>query len=371
MAMTPTLTLDEALRLRLRSQRLHPDFAMTSAHDLAAHLCGLQAQDVKAGTLSFRPRSAGLTAGDVDHARNVDRTIVRMWVMRNTLHFIPAEDVHWLLALLGPKSIRQTQRRREQLGLSEPVVERGIGLIRELLQNGPMPRAALIKNINQHGIPTEGQAGIHLLARAALEGVICYGPDTGKQMTFVLLDQWLRDSPRIQPADPLAGLAGRYLAAYAPSAPEDFARWAGITLSDARAGFAALEDALVAVRVEGEPAWLLESQAGWLDAPDERPVVRLLPNFDTYLLGWRSRDSILPARYADRIHPGGGILHASVMFNGRIVGRWKSVKGKSALTIEVEPFQRLSGAALDMLEDEAENVAQFLDLDGKLNVENP
>jgi len=367
----PTLTPDEVLRLRLRSQRLHPDDAMATAHDLAAHLCGLQAQDINAGTLSFRPRSVGLSAGDVDRARNRERSVVRTWVMRNTLHFIAAENVRWLLGLLSPRSIRQTQRRREQLGLPEPIVERGIDLLRDLLKDGPLPRADLLARLGQGGIPTDGQAGIHLLARAALEGVVCYGPDAGRQETFVLLDEWLGNAPQTRPDDPLAALAGRYLAAHAPAAPEDFARWAGLTLTDARAGFDRLEEPLVAVRVADDTLWLLESQAGWLDARDEQLVVRLLPRFDTYLLGWRNRDLTLPAPYADRIHPGGGILHASVLVDGRIVARWKPVKGKSAMTITVEPFQPLRAGVLAMLEAEARHVARFLGMDVDLTVEHP
>jgi hypothetical protein len=364
------LTRDEAIRLRLRSQRLHPDTAMADVHDLAANISGFQAQDVSAGTLSFQPRSTGITAADVDRARNTERTIVRTWVMRNTLHFIAAEDVHWLLGLLSPRSTRRTRRRREQLGLSEAVVERGIGLIYDLLKDGPLPRAELLANIGSHGIPVDGQAGIHLLARAALEGVVCYGPDVGNKLTFVLLDQWLQDAAQTQPTDPLVMLAQRYLTAYAPAAPEDFAQWAGITLTDARAGFAGLGDTLFEVNVEGEPAWLLEAQIGWLETPDERTIVRFLPAFDIYLLGWRSRDSILSTSYSDRIHPGGGILHPSVMINGRIVGRWKSVKAKAVTGIVIEPFEPLGAAILDALRAEGQNLGYFLGTDVKLTVEN-
>lgn len=361
MAATPTLRSDQALRLRLRAQGLHPDFAMANPHDLATHLCGLQAQEISAGTHAFQPRSRGITANDVDHARNAARSLVRTWVMRNTLHLIPAEDVRWLLALFSARSIQQTRRRRQQLGLSEPVVERGIHLIRDLLQNGPLTRADLLQRLAQHAIPTSGQAGFHLLARAALEGVICCGPDSGREQTFVLLDHWLAHIQPTRPSNPLATLARRYLTAYAPATPEDLAYWAGITLTDARTGFTELSPETIAVNVEGQDAWILESQAAWLESdPDQEPVVRLLPAFDTYLLGWRDRGAILPAQYAGRIHPGGGILHPSVMLNGQIIGRWKLTKRKSTLTIAVEPFQPLKTATLDLLAAEGQKVGHFL-----------
>jgi hypothetical protein len=369
MASLPDLTLDEALRLRLRAQCLHPETALTNPRDLAAHLCGLQAQDAGAGTLSFCPRTGGLTARDVDRARAAPPSVVRTWVMRTTLHFVAAEDVRWLLALLGPRSIAGTRRRREQLGLTESVVERGIAALRDLLADGPIPRADLIAALAARGLPTEGQAGIHLLLRAALEGVICYGPDADGAETFALLDDWLRDVPQTRPADPLAALARRYLSAYAPASPADFAYWAGITLTDARAGFDRLGDDRVAVTVAGEPAWLLSVQSAWLDDPAGPPVMRLLPRYDTYLLGWRDRGAALPAAYAKRIHPGGGILHPAVLLDGRIIARWRSKKRASGLAIAVEPFEPLDVPLRDLLAAESARIARFLDTEVTLSVD--
>ena len=362
------LTREDALRLRLHAQRLHPDFAASDPHDLAAHLCGLQAQDQPAGTLSFQPRGSGFAAADVDRARNHTRRIVRTWLMRNTLHIVAAEDVRWLLALLSPRSIRSTRRRREQLGLTDPIVERGLGLIVDMLAAGPLTRQDLLAALSGEGIPTEGQAGIHLLARAALAGLICYGPDAGKEHTFVLLDDWLADVPGHEPADPLAALVERYLMAYAPASPHDLAKWAGITVTQARQGFAALAGSLLEVQIAGEAAWLLEGQAGWLDRLDDQLVVRLLPAFDTYLLGWQSRDVILPGAYAKRIHPGGGILHPALLVDGRIVARWRLKRGKRA-AISVEPFEPLDSAVLGALEVEAAALGRFLGLDAELVVE--
>lgn len=368
MSSIPELTPGDALRLRQRAQCLHPDSARSDVRDLAAHLCGLQAQDAGAGTLAFCPRTEGLAAGDVDRARGADRAIVRTWVMRNTLHFVAAEDVRWLLALLAPRSMRAQRRRREQLGLTETVVERGVESIRDLLAGGLLPRPDLLAALAERGIPTAGQAGIHMLAHAALEGLICFGPNVGSAETFVLLDDWLRDIPPEQPGDPLAALARRYLAAYAPAAPADFAYWAGVTLTDARAAFDRLGDDLVGVTVAGDPAWLLASQVGWLDEPAGPPVVRLLPRYDTYLLGWRDRGLALPAAYADRIHPGGGFLHPSVLIDGRIVARWRSVKRKGGLAITVEPFQPLGSAERDLLAAEVARVGRFLGVEAELAV---
>lgn len=369
MTASTALNGDRALALRLRAQGLDPRFAFGDAHGLAAHLCGLQAQDTAAATLSFRPRSAGITAADIDRARNVDRTLVRTGLMRNTLHVVAAEDVRWLLGLLSPRAIRRTHRRREGLGLSEPIIARGITVVRRLLCEGPLPRRTLLEGVAQAGIPTRGQAGIHLLARAALEGVVCYGPDIDGGQSFVLLDDWLAGTPPYAPDDPPAELARRYLGAYGPAAPEDFAAWAGLTLTDARAAFSRVGGDCVALTIDGEPAWLPAERAGWLDDPAAGgPVVRLLPRYDTYMLGWRSRDAFLPSAHAHHIHPGGGILHPAVLVDGRIVGRWSLSKRRRGLTVAVEPFAPLLEPVVDALAMEAADVGRFFDAAAELTI---
>src|SRR5688500_10986534 len=98
---------DQVRRLRVRAQRL--DAPGTAAAVGAAQVqqivravVGVQAQDERAAALSLRARGVGLTAADVDQARTGERSVVRLWGMRSTLHLVAAEDVGWLLALLGP-----------------------------------------------------------------------------------------------------------------------------------------------------------------------------------------------------------------------------------------------------------------------------
>lgn len=370
--MPHTLRREAALRLRLRANRLAPAQAAPDAHAAAAHLCGLQAQDARAGALSFRPRTQGATAQDVETARSVERTVVRTWLMRGTLHFAAAQDVRWLVRLLGPRTIRGTARRRAQLGLSEPVVARGLDALRDLLADGPQARGALLDALGARGLPVEGQGGIHLLARAALEGLICYGPDAAGEETFVLLEDWLGGVPDAAPDDPLAALARRYLLAYAPAAAEDFAAWSGLTLTDARRGFERLSEELVPVVVGGEDAWLPAAHESWLGEPaGPGPLVRLLPAFDTYLLGWRSREVILPQAFARRIHPGGGILHPAVLADGVVVGRWKLRQTQGSMAVEVAPFEPLAEGVKRGLLAEAADVGRFLGKEAALVVAMP
>src|SRR6266852_6174272 len=102
--MAISLSHDQVRLLRLRAQRLTPkprDMTSGVAH-LVKELCGIQAQDARAATLALRVRSAGLIAADVERARVQERTIIRTWGRRGTLHLLATEDLGWLLPLLGP-----------------------------------------------------------------------------------------------------------------------------------------------------------------------------------------------------------------------------------------------------------------------------
>src|SRR5712692_7801698 len=192
--MTISLSDDHVLLLRLRAQRLTPqptDPAADVAH-VVKELCGIQAQDSRAAALAVRVRSAGLVAADVEHARTQQRSIIRTWGPRGTLHLLATEDLGWLLPLLGPVFVAGGQRRRAELGLDEDTCVRGIHIMRNVLANqGPLTRPEIVEQLAIYGICLEGQARPHLLYRAALEGIICLGPDRGAEPTYVLLSDWV------------------------------------------------------------------------------------------------------------------------------------------------------------------------------------
>jgi hypothetical protein len=239
---------------------------------------------------------------------------------------------------------------------------RAVHLIDEALAaHGPLTRAEVAAILAPHGIPTAGQATIHLLGRAALEGVICLGPLRGRQLTYVLIDDWIGRGRPLAREAALAELTRRYLAAFGPATPEDLAAWSGLPLRDVRAGWQQVAGALLAVSSEGRPAWLLAERADWLaDSPGTSPEVRLLPRYDTYLLGYRSREWVVAPAFARRIHPGGGIIHPALLVDGRACGTWASTRRRTNLEIAVEPFEPLPPAVVAGLEVEVASIGHFL-----------
>ncbi len=375
--MTISLSGDHVRYLRLRAQRLTPHAATgaTSVVQVVKDMCGIQAQDASAATLAVRARSARLVVAAVEQARVEDRTIIRTWGLRGTLHLLATEDLGWLLPLLGPVFVAGDRRRREELGLSEDVCARGMRMIHEILsRQGPLTRDDLIERMSIQGIRLEGQARPHLLARAALEGIICFGPDSGAEPTYILLNDWIDleyTGHPLSEEEAYTELMRRYLSAYGPATPEDQAAWSGLPLSKTRAAWRRVEDELLEVELFGSPAWMLKTQATWLDQlPTHPSIVRLLPRFDIYLLGYRNRDFAVQPRYAKRVNAGGGIVHPAVLVDGRVLGTWKSKRLKNHLDVLVEPFEQLAPEVYAGLEAETEDIARFLGVKAKLRLVN-
>ena len=323
--------------LRLRAQGLTGSRA-AGVEPVLERLVGVQAQDLAFARLAFRPRCGRrVMAADVDRAL-VERRVVWTWAMRGTLHLVRAQDARWLVGLLGPIFAARGRPRRRALGLDDAVCERALGALRDVLAgDGPQTRAALAERLP---IPAEGQAPAHLLAYAAMRGLVCRGPLAGREPTYVLLDEWLGGAAAgpVDEEGAAAELARRYLAGHRPASADDLAAWSGIGLRRARQ---ALAD------VEGGAA----SRAG----ASSRRRVALLGHFDPYLLGYASRDLVLDRRFAKRIQSGGGFVGPAVLVDGRVVGTWR--RGTADW---LEPFEALDADVVASLRRERADVERFL-----------
>jgi hypothetical protein len=365
---------DETRWLRLEAQRLllTESGMASSAVQVVQAVCGLQAQEANAAPLGVRARSQGLVAGDIERARNEERALVRTWGPRGTLHLLAASDFGWLVGLLGPYFIQKSQRRYRQLGLDEETLTRGVRLIRqELAERGPLGRVEIGKRLSREGIPTAGQALIHLIGRAALAGQVCLGPEQGSQPSYVLVEDWIAPGAAFSGEAALGELSRRFLAAYGPAGPADLAAWSGLGMGEARRGWELISKEMVAVTAAGSLAWMLAEnlevrRALLADRRESAPSVRLLPRYDTYLLGYANRELVVARQFSQRINAGGGIVHAVVLVGGRALGTWRIEKKRGRLQIRVEPFEALDSGILPALEAEAADIGRFYGLEHNL-----
>ena len=303
---------------------------------------GLQAQDAPAAALGVRARLPGVTAGAVEHARFEERSVVRIWCMRGTLHLVPAEDARWLVALLGPIGLARGRRRREQMGITSEAV----AAVPAAVADGPRTRHEIAAAVRAagHRIDDHPQASIHLVMAAAAAGQVIEGAWREREPTYGLTDDWLGPAgPLPDRETALTELARRHAHAHPPAGPEDLAAWSGLPMRDARRAFATITPELEEVEVLGRRAWI---PPGLEPAP---PAVRLLPAFDGILLGHRDRALTVRPEHARDVLPGGGILRPAVLAGGRVEGTWRLARGKPAVTPFDPPGPDVAAEIADVL----------------------
>jgi len=337
--------------------------------EVVRRLLAVQGQDPRGSRLAIRARSAGLTAADVDKALTVDRSLLITWLNRGTLHLVTAEDYWWLQLLTTPAMETAIARRLSQEGVGAEDAETAIGLIDgALADDGPLTRAQLGDRVAAAGIRTQGQALVHLLAKASVRGLIVRGPMVGRQHAFVRVSDWLGRPPaRFLPATfdrvaALAELARRYLAGHAPASERDLAKWAGLPLGDVRSGLAAIAGELHE-RADGLAELAARGRVGSSGLPGtsrhERatpafPPPRLLGSFDPLLHGWVARESVLGA--AQRVVTVNGLFRPFALAGGRAVATWRLAGGQ----VRLEPFAPLPDSVSAALQADAGDVIRFL-----------
>ncbi len=145
----------------------------------------IQAQDATAADLGIRVRGRDITARAIRTAYEKERSIVRNWYMRGTLHTIPSDDARWVLQLLSPRILAATSRRYRQLGLGDDLRRCADHLIRRVLAaHVPLTRAELTERLTTLGVPPDGRAPFHLIRHAALTGILCHGPQRAGEATY-------------------------------------------------------------------------------------------------------------------------------------------------------------------------------------------
>ena len=329
------------------------------AAGVAAAAVGLQAQDAGAARLGVRARSTAVDEAAVVNAIQHERSVVRTWLMRSTVHLVAAEDLRWMAELYGPVMERSYRTRWRSLGITEPMIEATEPHARELLEGRGLTRHELAAELATRGIELgeDGQAPTHLLAALTARGLTCRGADRGRDATFVLLDDWVAPAPA--PIDPLAELARRYFRAFGPATAADFTTWSGLPSG---AAMAAIRDELSEVEFDGRRGWTLGQV-------DPVPAVRLLPMFDNYLLGYRDRTAILdPAR-----HPQvyvGGIIKATVVCDGRVIGIWRLNRSARTVAVRVTSFESFTRRHRDELDRERADLERYLGRPVALAVED-
>jgi Winged helix DNA-binding domain len=332
---------------RLTAQALSGE-PLRSPAQVAERLLAVQGQDPRGARLAIRARTAGVSAADVDRELTDERSLLITWLNRGTLHLVQSDDYPWLHALTTPPLLTSSARRLRQEGVSPDAAEKGVETIgKALADEGPLTRLQLRERLDRAGVPTAGQALVHLLFLATLRSVAVRGPMAGKEHAYVLVRDWLGEQRPVDRDKALAELARRYLVGHGPADDRDLARWAGLPLRDARAGLGAIASELR--QRDGGLVALASAPE-----PEPLPPPRLLGAFDPLLLGWTSREEVVgPHKVLVTMN---GVFRPFALVGGRAVATWKLAGGK----VTIEHLSKVSKKDAEALEEDAGRVLEFM-----------
>jgi hypothetical protein len=344
---------------RLLNQRLTGS-SFTQAQEIVSWFGAIQAQDFAAGKWALGLRAPGLTDTSIEQAFNAG-VILRTHILRPTWHFVAPADLRWMLALTGPRVNAFNASYYRKFGLDDETFRYSHAALEKTLQGGKaLTRPELETALQQAGVNTDDLRSTLLVMRAELDGVLCSGPRLGKQFTYMLLEERVPPTRKLERDEALAELTRRYFTSHGPATLADFAWWSGLTLSDARSGLEAVKTQLASETVRGQTYWFDASAPTGRENPQQ---VYLLPNFDEYTVAYTDRSAISVGVDLAKLDPRSeGILNYVIVIDGQFAGNWKRVIKKNEIIIELHPFAPLTDAEQQAIVLAADRYGAFLGL---------
>jgi hypothetical protein len=368
-----SLTWRQALAWRMRRHQLVERAPRAALLDVVDRIGGLHAQVMSSAELTAWARVDDLAPEDVGEALWADRTLVKLWAMRGTLHLLPARELGTWLGALGTYDHFLRGSWLRAFGTTREELEGLIDAIEQALDGELLTRQALGTEVERiaggDGLAEKVQGSWGpFLKPASFRGKLCFGPSEGQRVRFTAPESWLGDGFRVAAGEEaLREVTRRYLGAFAPAAREDLARWWGVGAAQGGRMLAALGDEVVPVDVEGTAGWMLREHAAEAAAAERARAARLLPGFDMWVIGAaRDAAALLDPAQKQRVYRNQGWISPVLVVDGRMEGVWRHERKGGRLVVEIEPFGKVPKWARAQADAEAERLAAFLG--GELSV---
>ncbi|MEU7905484.1 winged helix DNA-binding domain-containing protein [Actinoplanes sp. NPDC049118] len=352
-----------ALNRATLARQLLLDRADLPVLDAVAHLCGLQAQEPQEPFVGLWSRLRGFDPAVLSDLL-VGRGVVRIHLMRRTVHLLTADDtVAWRSRhglMLRQRVLGVYRRELDGVDLDE-VAAAG----RAVLADGEPRSMSELARALAGRWPAPGTRALGEVLIGALVPAVQLPPRglwrTKAGVRYLPVSAWLGreiDPPAPDGSDPVGeALVRRYLAAFGPAATADVRAWCG--LAGLPAAVAAVRGELVAFRDE-RGRELLDLPGAPRPDPDTPAPVRFLPAFDNALLGYDDR-----SRIVDTAHRGLSVAGARVVLvDGRVAATWNVEEG----TVTVAPLRDFSRAERTAVAEQGEALAAFLSDDDSRRV---
>ncbi|MFC4031078.1 winged helix DNA-binding domain-containing protein [Streptomyces polygonati] len=343
----PATVLDRrTLNRTLLDRQLLLKRADMGAEEAVAHLIGLQTQ---VPTTPYPGLWTRLARFDFDHLGQLltRRRLVRLVLMRNTVHLVTAADALRLRTWLQPKFERDLRSSRFAAGITGVDRDALVAHGRQALGESPLGPGELRAVLGERFPRADPESLV--VALRAWTPLVQLPPrgvwGVGGVPRYAPLDDWL-GAPLAADADP-AGLVRRYLAAYGPATPADMQKWCGLT------GLRSVFRDLDLLTYTAEDGRVLHDLP---DAPLTDPATEVSPRFvaefDNLVLSHADRTRILGDAPKTRVITVNGLVRGTVLIDGFVGGTWRFDRAKGTAAVVVAPFAELKAADRDALAEE-------------------
>lgn len=344
----------------ITSHRLtHQHLSISPFHepaDVVRYMGAMQAQDYLGSLWAIALRTKKSTEADIEKAI-ADKTMVRTWPMRGTLHFTSSENVRWMLKYLTPRPIARAATQHRKEGLTGSEFKKSRQVLEQVMRDGHLlTRDEMYAVLEKKKISCKGQRGMHIIVQLAQEGFICLATRKGKQHTFVLLEEWIPQRNMVSKEEALYQLALTYFTTRGPATLQDFIWWSGLSPQDARTAIHSTESKLKQLDINDINYWMKSTK------PVNKTSTLFLPPFDEYLIAYKDRSATVDKAHSHHVRSAAnGLLSPIIVHDGEIAGTWRREIGKDNVKIFIQLFStsKISKAALAK---EADRYGKFLGL---------
>ena len=348
---------DEVRARRLARNHLAQRAPADRLVEVVRETCGIHAQVMGSAELQLAARVEGITQEDVRAALWERRELAKTWTLRGTLHIHPADEL-----TLWTAARRAVVGEEDYAADGVENVDEVVAAIGEALRGRRLLREELADAVVERvgTAPREKLASGwgYYLGDAAIADVLCFGPPQGQKVTFVRTDEWLGPQQVWEPSEALREVARRYAEAYGPVTHRQFREWfisRHLTPAAARELFASI------------------------DVPAPEPIepqasVRLLPEYDVYVMGFREREQLVPPEVREQVKAHGKGRYEGpagtpfLVVDGLCAGIWSRKKTATRIELLVEPARKLTRAQRAGVAEEAERIGAFLGLTPLLSI---
>ena len=310
-----------AIRL-LNQQLIAPQFKTPT--EVVSHIGVMQAQEYRMMRWAVEMRTTKPSHKAFKEAYDSGR-IIRLHLMRGTWQLMTAEDYWYFITLCASKAIAVTKGWMSSNKISIPDEE--LYRVRDILaqtadEKGSSTKEDFVQALAEKDISMNDHRLSYHIRMAEFSGTLCSGDLLPTKATYTLTANKVKHQGIIDREEALVRLTRKYFQSHQPATLEDFVWWSGLNVNDCRRGIALLGNTIHKETWKGRDFYLTDNcrTRGFRTGK-----LLLISPYDEYLIGYKSRDIVLPPEHRHRAHNNSGIFQPIIALNGIICGNWSPV----------------------------------------------